>query len=234
MATGPQSADPPPDANGEDESLQPFKGFLSPGICFASGHCVMVQNFSSTPTQIDAFDEVWIFTPDGERLMYVDPPAAGPDCQTYHDFDRTLGATITWNHAHEDRVSLALEGEDGTTLDLDVELGSTTETRLLNAISDLTPQSLLRTSIGQYVSTLLFNQLLDANGMKIAGVTDTQEPYRVEADSLRAVKNAAATLDEEDLGAVQPPDDLITFGDAKVPNEPFFSFGNLYLRPPPE
>lgn len=194
----------------------------------------MVLNFSSTPTRLDAYDEVWIFTPDGERHLYTDPPEAGPYVETYHDFDRTLGATITWDQADEDRVALALEGEDDVTLDLDVDLESTTATRLLNTITNLTPQSLIRTSIGQTVSTLIFNQLLDANGMKIAGVTETQEPYRVEAETLRAVPNADATLNGEDLGTVQPPDRLITFGDAKVPDDPFFSFGDLYLRPPPE
>lgn len=234
MATSQQTSADPREATREDESLQPFHGFLTPGICFASGHCVMVLNFSSTPTRIDAYDEVWIFTPDGERRLYADPPEAGPFVETYHDFDRTFGATIFWDQANEDRVAFTLEGEDGMTLDLTVDLGSTTATRLLNTITDLTPQSILRTSIGQTVSTLSFNQLLDANGMKIAGETETQEPYRVEADSLRVVTNAAATLDGEDLGAVQPPDRLIAFGDAKVPDIPFFSFGDLYLRPPPE
>jgi hypothetical protein len=234
MATGQQSADAPREATREDESLQPFHGVLTPGICFASGHCVMVLSFSSTPTRIDAYDEVWVFTPDRERRLYTDPPEAGPYVETYHDFDRTLGATITWAQANEDRIAFALEGEDGTTLDLDVDLGSTTATRLLNTVTDLTPQSLLRTSIGQTVSTLGFNELFDANGMKIAGETETQEPYRIEADSLRAVTDATATLNSEDIGAVQPPDRPISFGDAKVPDDPIFSFGDLYLRPPPE
>lgn len=234
MAANQQSAEVLRKGSVEGDSLQPFHGLLTPGICFTNGHCVMIYNFSSTPTRIGAYDEIWLFTPEGERWLYTDPPEARPYVETYHDFDQTRGATITWNQADEDRVAFALTGEDGTTLELDVDLGSTTATRLLNMITALTPQFLLRTAIGRAVSTLSFNQLLDANGMQIAGETETQEPYRVEPTVLRAVTGATATLNGNDLGAVQPPDRLISFGDAKVMDEPIFSFGDLYLRPPSE
>lgn len=232
MAASQRSAEVPREDSIRGNSLQPFHGLLTPGICFASGHCVMIYSFSSTPTRTGAYDEIWLFTPEGERRLYTDPPEARQYVEIYHDFDHTLGATISWDQADEDRVAFALTGEDGKTLELDVNLGSTTATRLLNMIADLTPRFLLRTSIGQAVSTLSFNQLLDANGMRIAGKTETQEPYRVESDVLRAVTSATAILNGEDLGAVHPPDRLISFGDARVTDEPIFSFGDLYLRPP--
>lgn len=76
--------------------------------------------------------------------------------------------------------------------------------------------------------------MIESNGLKIAGTTETQEPYRVEADSLRMVTSATATLNDEDLGEVGPPNRPIEFGDHKVPNEPFVTFGDIYLRPPTE
>lgn len=234
MATDSRLEKSQPEAVRADASLRPFHGIQSPGICFASGHCLVLNKYSSTPTSIKAFDEVWMVAPDGERRLYTDPPEAGSYIETYHDFNRIVGAAITWEQANEDRVALHLEGEDGTSLDLRADLGVSPRIRVLNTITSLTPQPILRSSIGQTVSTLALSQLIESNGMKIAGVTETQEPYRVEADSIRAVTSATATLNDEDLGEVGPPNRSIGFGDHKIPNEPLVTFGAIYLRPPTE
>lgn len=215
-----------------EESLQPFHGIQSPGLCFSSGHCLVLNKYASAPTPIEAFGEIWIVTPDGERLLYTDPPAAGAYTEAYHDFDRTVGASITWERANEDRIAVHLDGEDGTVLELRSDLGVSPGVRVLNAITALTPRPVVRTSIGQTISTLALGQLIESNGLKIAGVTETQEPYRVEPDSIRLVTHATATLDNEDLGAVGPPDRPIEFGDHTVPNDPLMTFGAIYLRPP--
>lgn len=234
MATDQHSTAPKAEASRADEPLQPFHGLVCPGICFASGHCFWVFNWESTPTAVGDYDIVWIITPDGERLLYVDPPEAGPIVETYHEFDRTVGATITWDRADNEAIDLHLDGEDGTMLDLRAELGSSAGTSLLNAITSLTPQSVLRTSIGETISNLSITGVMDVNGLKVAGITDTQEPYRVEADRMRAVQTASATLNDENLGEFSPPDRPIEFGDAKTPDDSFVSFGDLYLRPPSE
>lgn len=219
------------EANG---ALHPFRGLQSPGICFSSGHCLVFNKYSSTPTSIEAFDEIWIVSPDGERLLYTDPSKAGSYTERYHDFDRVVGAAISWEQANEDRVALHLDGEDGTVLELSADLGVSPRIRVLNTITSLTPQPIVRTSIGQTISTLALGQLIESNGLNIAGVTETQEPYRVQADSIRLVTCATATLDTEDLGEVAPPNRPIEFGEHKVPNDPLITFGAIYLRPPIE
>lgn len=214
--------------------LQRFHGRFSPGICFASGHCYWVFNWDRTPTSIGSYSDVWIITPDGERLLYADPPEAGPILEKYHDYDRTNGATITWDRIDDDVVDVRVDGDDDTTLEIRAELGSTPATRLLNVISTLTPSSVLRTSVGQTISTLSLASLMDVNGLKVAGTTETQEPYRFEADTMLAVESASATLDGTDLGEFGPPDREIGFGDAKTPDDPFFAVADVYLRPPNE
>lgn len=222
------------DASRDNRSLHPFHGFFTPGICFSSGHCLCLYNWSSSPTALDAYESVFIITPGGDRRLYADPGAAGPYVETYHEFDRTSEATITWSHAGEEGMEVHLDGADGTTLDLRADLGASTGTRVLTAITALTPTPMLRTSLGGAISNLSLGLLLDTNGLKVVGHTETHEPYRVEADSLRTVTGATATLDGEDLGDLCPPDRPLGFGDARVPNEPFVTFGDLYLRPPPE
>ena len=107
-------------------------------------------------------------------------------------------------------------------------------TRLLNGITTLTPKQILRTSVGEKISNLTFSLLMDTNGLKVAGVTDTGEPYRVESDSIRMVTDGSARVNSEDCGAVCPPVRPVEFGDAIAPNDPFVSFGELWLRPPAE
>lgn len=234
VGTEQQSRESSHEDSGEDVSLQPFHGFFTPGICFTSGYCLCLYKWSSSPTVLDTYESFFILTPAGDRRLYADPAEAGPYVETYHEFDRTSGATITWTQATEEGMELHLEGNDGTTLDLRAELGASTGTQLLTSVTSLTPTPMLRTSLGGAISNLFFGFLIDSNGLKVVGRTDTNEPYRVEADSLRTVTGASATLNSKDLGDVCPPDRPLGFGDARVPKEPLFTFGDLYLRPPTE
>lgn len=214
--------------------LQRFHARVSPGICFDSGHCFWLFKWDQTPTSLGAYSDVWIITPDGDRLLYADPPEAGLFVEKYHDFDRTNGATIIWDRIDDDIVEVHVDSDDDTTLELRAELGSSPATRFLNAISTLTPSTLLRTSFGQTMSNLSLARVMDVNGLKIAGTTETQEPYRFEADRIRAVTTAAATLNGDDLGEFAPPDRPIEFGDVKTPDDPFFAIADVFLRPPDE
>lgn len=218
-----------PGTGTEPKSLHPFSGFLVPGMCFTSGHCVWLLNMESTPTPIGSYKEVWVITPDDERILYVDPVDAGPYVELYHNFDQIVGADITWELADTSGITAKMNADDGTTLFIQASLGSSTGTRLLNAITTMTPQPVLRTTIGKWVSNFSFGVLMDANGSKVAGITDGNEPYRLEAETLRVITEASVTLNEADLGTISQPDGRIEFGDAVVPNEPFVSFGDLFL-----
>lgn len=149
MATDSQSEEPPPDAARDDDSLHPFHGIQSPGICFTSGHSLLPHKYLSTPTSIGSFDEVWIVTPDKERLLYTDPPEAGSYTVTYHDFDQIVGAAITWEHANEDHVALHLDGEDGTILDLRADLGVSPKTEYSIQSCPLRPNPFFRRQSGR-------------------------------------------------------------------------------------
>lgn len=232
MTTAGPPAHREPTADRSSEPLRPFSGLFSPGIHVSSGHCCCFYKWWSSPTPLGPYESVWVIAPDGERRLYVDPPDAGPYVETYHGFDRTVEAEVEWERADEAGLRVRLDAADGTTLDLRADLGDSVGTRLLSWVTSLTPTPVLRTSVGKVVSNVCFGALIDANGLKVAGVTDTQEPYRVEADALRTVTDVSATLDGEDLGEPCPPERPIEFGDAKVPNEPFVAFGDLHLRPP--
>ena len=259
MATGRQPSKAEADRRDADGRLEPFSGVLSPGIAFESGHCFWFFHFESTPTAIGTYDHVWLISPAGERTLYVDPLDAGSYVQTYHAFDRVHGATISWEPTSSDgrandgetgdgtttdserrdgtipdNMAVSVDGDDGTTIELQVDLAPSTGTRLLGAITALTPTAVLRSGIGERISNRTFSLLMDVNDLKVAGTTDTGEPYRVEPDALRVATDASATLNGDDLGELTPPNRPIEFGDAVAPNTPLVSFGDSCLRPPAE
>jgi hypothetical protein len=214
--------------------LRPFRGFLSPGLYFSSGNCLLLVSFSSTPTDLGAYTEIWLITPDNQRILYVDPEAAGSVVGTFHDFHRMAGASVASEWSDSDTLRVRMQAMDETTLDLRVRIGPSLGTRILNPVLKITPRALMRTGPMVAISEMSVNLLLGLGGLKLAGQTETGKAYLNEADRLAVVKEASAKLNQEDLGELCCPPKPILFGDIKVPNRACFSFGALnleYARP---
>lgn len=216
-------------ATQQSGTLGAFTGTFVPGLCFESGHCFWFLAFTDTPTRFDAYTELWIITPDGERVLYTDPEPATEEVQKYHDFDQVNGATISCDIAHS-RFGVTMEATDGTDLELTASAGQTIETRILNTVIALTPDAILQSSTGTTVSTRSLNLLLDANGLKVAGRTETDRRYRLDAERIQQITDASGTIDGRDLGGLSPPNRPIEFGDAKTTADPLYVPGILHLE----
>lgn len=210
-------------------TLEPFPGLFIPGICFESGHCIWLLEFSSTPTEFDSYTELWLITPDGDRVLYTDPRAAGTEVTKYHEFDRTEGADIVTDNSRS-RVDVTMDAADGTTIDVSGTVGQTPGTRILNAVIAVTPARILRSRFGAAVSTLSVNLLTDANGLEVAGATETGRRYRLDAERMARITDASASLDGSDLGELQPPSRPIEFGDATTTGDALSVAGVLHLE----
>jgi hypothetical protein len=226
-----------PDASGRETapirgSLKPFRGSFTSGISFSSGHSFWLFRFESTPTSFGAYDGIWAITPDGRRVLYADPAGVERVASTYHEFDRAVGAAITWGRTDEEVVELRVDGDDGTTVDLRVRLGASAGARLFNALIALAPRAALRTRVGAALCNLVIAGAVEANGLKVVGLTEPDEPYRFEADRLRAVEGARVSVYDTDLGEPRAPERPSAVGDVRAPEEPFFATGSLFLRPP--
>lgn len=209
--------------------LGAFTGNFIPGLCFESGHCIWLLEFTSTPTRFDSYTELWIITPDGKRILYTDPEAATEEVLKYHDFDRTNGASITCDTSHS-QISVTMEATDGTSLELTASASQTFGTRVLNTVIALTPAVILQSRMGTTISTLSLNLLLDANGLKVAGRTETDRRYRLDAERIQQITDASVTLDGSDLGALDSPTRPIEFGDAKTTADALYVPGTLNLE----
>lgn len=226
-----RTGDRPPDRPGTG-TLEPFSGHVVPGVCFESGHCFWLLDFAATPTAFESFAELWVITPDGERVLYVDPEPAAAEVLRYHRFDRVRGASIAREQPTRGTAAVTVAGDDGAVLDLRLALGLTTGTRLLNAMLAVTPRPLLGSRVGAALATYSLNRLLDANGLKVAGRTETGRRYRLDAARLLTVATADATLDGRDLGERVPPTRPIAFGDARTTADALYIRGDLSLERP--
>lgn len=70
-----------------------------------------------------------------------------------------------------------------------------------------------RNQLGTVIATATLGLVLPANGLRIAGVTDTGRPYRNEPNRLAVGTEASATLDGEGLGRLSDTDRPIAFGE---------------------
>jgi hypothetical protein len=224
------SADAPESTLGAIDTLELYSGALIAGVYFSRGYSVSSNYFTTVPSGIDPFVDVRVITPEGERILYCDPEEAIESVTWYHDFDKTVGGDITRDVTAADRAHVSLDADDGTKLELDISFGQTVGTRILNVMSALTPKSISRTRLGAKIGTTALNTLLDADGMKVAGRTETGVRYRSEAKRIYRITDASATLNGTGLGQFVRPPHPIKFGDIR--SIPLYIHGDVFLPVP--
>lgn len=231
---GQQDAVSPNSASTEriQPTLHPFKGFLSPGIAFESGHTIWLFKFDETPIPPGAYSAVWIESPAGDLTMYTDPATAGEYTKAYHDPDLIVGASIEWLSADLTHIDVVLEADDGSALALSARLAQSSKTRLMELLAGSVPRVVQQSRIGAMASSFMLTQLLGANGLQLRGTTETGIRYWGEADHLRTIGDASATLDGADLGQQIPGTSTHDFGDVKTARDPYVVFGVLNLEYP--
>mgnify|MGYP000134033211 CR=1 FL=1 len=72
-------------------SLKPYHGYQSSIIPLTSGYYVYLASWDQTPTEFSHFTNVWLITPEDNRILFVDPPACSPIVCLYHQFDEIYG-----------------------------------------------------------------------------------------------------------------------------------------------
>lgn len=212
-----------------DAPLRPFRGELTPGLCFASGHCVVVVDFRETPTRHGAYREAWLVAPDGTRTLVCSDRGAIPGVERYHEFDRTAAGDVVLAR-NGGALALAVRS-DAFDLELEASLGATKGTRLASTVGTLTPGFLLGAPRVGAAAGRATRRLLGVD-LPAVGETETGARYRMATKGVRAMTDASARLDGEDLGDLAPPARRVAFGDIVVPDRALWLRGTLSLPHP--
>jgi hypothetical protein len=213
-------------------SMRALGGFFSPGLYFADGYGMRIYNFVSTPPDIKPFSQIWLQMPGDQRVLYIDPQEASEIVSQWYHFDRIVGVNSAWNWLNSSRLHLQMAPSDDQSLELDLSLGSSWATRLLNGVIKTMPRALMRSRPILTFSSLSFNLLLGLDGVSIAGNTDTGKAYVTEADSIATVTAASAKLNGRSLGRLEPPPEPLFFGTSRIAARPIFAFGTVTIEYP--
>lgn len=213
-----------------DSGLQPFSGFMVPGMVFSTGHCIWLISWQRTPTGLGAFSEVWIFDPRGRRTCYIELADAVPVFHAFHAFDEVLPAELGWTWQEKTSLGVRVRARDTAVLDLKVALRPSLGSWILNGMIKLSPKALGASPLVQKVSSRAMDLLLGVGPVPIAGRTETGRRYRHEAERIIPVGTASGTYLGAALGDLCSPPGHIHVGDVPVPKRPFLSFCNHHLE----
>jgi hypothetical protein len=211
--------------------LKAYYGSQSSLIPFTSGYYLYFASWDSTPTRFSSYSNIWVITPEDNRILFADPPASSEIACIYHDFHEVFGGAISLDWPSENHLQVHCESHDGEyELAVDFYLYETISSRLLVAIASSPPTSFMVLKPMVTLSDFLVNLLVTKGGLTVFGRTETGQPfYTGAADRLMLIKEGSAKMNGRDLGDISSPTWPVEFGDVIPPVRPVIRLGTLYL-----
>lgn len=194
-----------------EKSLQPFSGRMLLGICFESGYSIWLYDFESTPTDLGHYREFWVVEPDDTRTLYYDTEGATAEIKSFHEWNQAVFAEMAWQWTPT-QIDITVSGSDGTTIEFTGEVGDSAMSRGLTFMQRHLPTPLHKRMFGRHTETGKFGQL--------------------KTPRVRVVTEATARINGTELGAVQPPEEPVTFGEISAFDHPYIFIGDLMLEYP--
>lgn len=176
-----------------------------------SGHSIWLYDFESTPTDVGAYREFWVVEPDDKRTLYYDTEGADDEIAAFHDWNRSVLAEMDWKWT-TDYIDITVNGSEGTAISLEGAVGDSAMSRVLTLMQRYLPGVLHKRIFGRHTETGKFGHL--------------------KTPSVRVVTKATAQIDGKPLGAVQPPDKPVAFGEVSAFDNPYVFLGDLLLEYP--
>ncbi len=195
------------------KTLQPFRGRILLGICFESGHSIWLYDFESTPTDFGAYREFWVVEPDDTRTLYYDTEGVDTEIAAFHDWNQSVLAEMEWKWT-TDQIDITVIGSEGTMITLEGTIDDSAMSRVLTLMQRYLPEPLHKRMFGRH--------------------TETGKLGYLKTPSVRVVTQATARIDSRSLGAIQPPDQPVTFGEVSAFDHPYVFVGDLLLESPVE
>jgi hypothetical protein len=158
------------------KNFLPFKGFLCPGIYFSSGYCVWLMQWTSTPTEVEAFSEIWVFTPEDNRTAYIDPVEAVPIFKIYHNFNNVVGAEIIWDFKDSNSLSSMFRASDNTVMEIQLKLGPAFD---INAVNEAVTETGMAVRHQSDRAAAIENASASFNGMSLGKIAKPLKPIYV-------------------------------------------------------
>ncbi|MEJ2756980.1 MAG: hypothetical protein P8046_00735 [Anaerolineales bacterium] len=212
-------------------SLKPYHGYQSSIIPLTSGYYIYLASWDKTPTEFSHFTNVWLITPEDERVLFADPPASSPIVCLYHEFHEIYGATITLDWISKNQLNVQCKSlDDRYNLNIDFQLEETWASRLLVSLGGGPPTNFRLSKPMLAVSNFLLNILVAKKGSHLLGDTETGQPfYHGDTEKLFSVTGGSMSLNGDDIGTFTHPTWRVEFGDAVPYYNPVLKLGTLFI-----
>jgi hypothetical protein len=215
----------------DTQILETFHGYQSSFIPFSSGYYLYLAKWDATPTRFSSFSNLWVITPENNRILYADPQGTSKIVCIYHEFNEICGAAISVDHTATNHLFIDCSSLDGDqTIRVELKLAETLGSRLVSGLSSSPPTPLKLSSPVIEISNLLVNLFVAKKGSKIYGKTETGMPYyHGETDRLFIISQGSASINGKEIGTVSPPTWSLTFGDSVPFYNSVMKIGNLHI-----
>lgn len=182
--------------------MQPFRGYMIPGLYFESDYCLYVLRWEETPTQIKKMTQIWVITPDNKKICYIDPVEGIPVFNKYHLFDEVTGAQI---NIQEDRnyIKIRCRTSNEEILSADIQPEVTLENRIVNLLLNI-----------KYTKKLLIT-----NGKTETGKAFSNEPVRIVT-----IADAKVIFHGMSQGKLIKPKRKIRIGDGEISEKALINY----------
>ena len=204
---------------GNDER---FNGYGVMGLPFASGHVLALRRFSAVSLG-PAYTSVWHRDPGGSWVFYSNG-RADQSCTRYFGEDASRAVEtavgIDWDRPFHCTISVP-----AAALHWDVELAATLPTRVMNAASQLRPESAWRNSLVLAGMERVAGPFLGVGRVGLQGLVPNGQRFIASPRVLWAVASSRATIAGTDLGALGPVKPQAHLGDFWIPQRGIFAAG---------
>jgi hypothetical protein len=211
--------------------LRPFHGYQTSIIPLSSNYYFYLASWKQTPTQFPRFSNVWLVTPEDNRILFSDPPASSAIVSIYHRFDEIYGASIKVHWPTKEQLDVHCQSLDGAfDLNASFDVHESLASRVLVAIGSGPPTAFRISAAMTSLSSFLVNSFVSKGGSVVLGRTETGQPfYHGETENLLQVVGGSIFLNDEDIGTPTNPTWPIDFGDAIPMFKPVVKLGTMYI-----
>lgn len=212
-------------------ALKKYQGIQSSIIPFSSRYYFYLASWDKTPTDFPRFSNVWLITPDNQRILFSDPGNSSSIVCIYHDFDEIMGSSISIEWIDKKHLKVRCKSEnDLHKLELDFHVKETIASKILISMAGGPPTPFSVSKPMTRISDFLINRIIAKSGSAIVGITETGQPfYHGDAEKIFMITQGSASYNNKELGMVSKPTWPITFGDAVPFVKPTIKIGTLYI-----
>lgn len=203
-----------------------FDGYGVMGVPFSSGHILALRRFPASSIG-PGYTSVWHRSASGRWTFYTDNEP-GLDCTRY--FSAAVNETIRteialdWRDTH--RLSVRVAAAD---LLWDLQFEQTWQTRMLNALGAVLPESLWRNPASLSAMGIVVHRLLRTGRVRLWGRSPNGQRFRANPRRIWLVRHSGASLQGADLGTPGPLGAPARLGDFHIPQRGVLVFGQAHF-----